>query len=276
MESFILKSTYNIVIPARYASSRLPAKPLINIAGKTMLQHTYDRACSSQAKEVFIATDDKRILASAKNYTNNVILTSQHQQSGTDRLAEVVDLLAWGDNSIIVNVQGDEPLILAEHIEQVAQALDSNEKAGISTLSYRIQNVSDLFDHNIVKVVSDSKGFAMYFSRAAIPWNRDEFRQYNVKDIQLPRDTPYFRHIGIYAYRASTLRKYQSLPPAPVEQVESLEQLRAMYHGINIMVSETDKQPGHGVDVEADIKRVEALIYAENSDTNNDRELNDE
>ncbi|MFK5983952.1 MAG: 3-deoxy-manno-octulosonate cytidylyltransferase [Pseudomonadota bacterium] len=255
-----MKTSYNIIIPARYASSRLPAKPLIKIAGKTMLQHTYERACLSQAEEVIIATDDKRILESTKQYTENVILTSNNHQSGTDRLAEVVDKLSWHDNTIVVNVQGDEPLILAEHIQQVADMLNNQQDAGISTLCYRIQSIDDLFNPNIVKVVCDINGYALYFSRAPIPWNRDEFGELKTKPTELPENTAYFRHIGMYAYRAKTLRKYQSLKSIEIEQTESLEQLRAMYYGIKIVVGETQKQPGHGVDVEADLKRVERLL----------------
>ena len=263
-----MKERYNIVIPARYASSRLPAKPLIKIAGKTMLQHTYERACLSQAQEIYIATDDSRILESAKQYTENVILTSQHHQSGTDRLAEVVNLLSWDDKSIVVNVQGDEPLILAVHIKQVADLLANHVDAGISTLSYRIQSLEELFDPNVVKVVSDINGYAMYFSRAPIPWDRDLFvdmTQLQKQQIEkeLLQNNAYFRHIGMYAYRVDTLRKYQSLQSIAIEQSESLEQLRAMYYGIKIVVGETDKQPGHGVDVKADLNRVEQLLQSQ-------------
>ncbi|MFK5892520.1 MAG: 3-deoxy-manno-octulosonate cytidylyltransferase [Pseudomonadota bacterium] len=255
-----MQQTYNIVIPARYASSRLPGKPLLEIAGKTMLQHTYERACLSCAEKVIIATDDERILASARLYTDDVLLTSEHHQSGTDRLAEVVEQQGWDDETIIVNVQGDEPLILSEHIEQVADLLVTHADAGISTLSYRIQSTSELFDPNVVKVVCDVNGYALYFSRAVIPWHRDEFVESRIPQKTLLQNTPYYRHIGMYAYRANTLKVYQSLKPIPLEQAESLEQLRALYYGIKIIVSETDKQPGHGVDIHADLKLVEQLM----------------
>jgi len=204
-----LKESYNIVIPARYASSRLPGKPLLEIAGKTMLQHTYERACLSDADEVLIATDDKKILQSAKLYTDNIVLTSKNHQSGTDRLAEVVKLQNWHDETIIVNVQGDEPLILSEHIKQVADLLANHVDAGISTLSYRIQTMDELFDPNVVKVVSNAEGYALYFSRAVIPWNRDEFADKSkLNKIDLPSNSAYFRHIGMYAYRAKTLKQH--------------------------------------------------------------------
>jgi 3-deoxy-manno-octulosonate cytidylyltransferase (CMP-KDO synthetase) len=259
-----LKESYNIVIPARYASSRLPGKPLLEIAGKTMLQHTYERACLSDADKVLIATDDKKILDSAKLYTDDVLLTSQNHQSGTDRLAEVVKLQNWHDETIIVNVQGDEPLILSEHIKQVADLLANHVDAGISTLSYRIQTMDELFDPNVVKVVSNVEGYALYFSRAVIPWDRDEFAEKSkLSKIDLPQNSAYLRHIGMYAYRAKTLKQYSSLQSIPLEQTESLEQLRALYYGIKIIVGETDKQPGHGVDVLSDLKLVEQLIQSQ-------------
>ena len=265
-----MQKTYNIVIPARYASSRLPGKPLLEIAGKTMLQHTYERACLSKANKVIIATDNEKILDSARMYTDDVILTSEHHQTGTDRLAEVVDCLSWDDDAIIVNVQGDEPLILPEHIEQAADLLISHPDAGISTLSYRIQSMEELFDPNVVKLVNDVNGYALYFSRAVIPWHRDKFsllkqeEKYSA-DNSLPNTAAYFRHIGMYAYRAKILKTYSSLEPAQIEQSESLEQLRALYYGIKIIVGETDKQPGHGVDVEADLARVEKLMQLSQS-----------
>ena len=261
-----MQQTYNIVIPARYASSRLPGKPLLKIAGKTMLQHTYERACLSRAEKVIIATDNKKILDSARIYTDDVILTSEHHQTGTDRLAEVVDCLSWDDDTIIVNVQGDEPLILSEHIEQAADLLVSHPDAGISTLSYRIQTIDELFDTNVVKLVKDINGYALYFSRAVIPWNRDKFallkqEKKHLKDARLADNVAYYRHIGMYAYRAKVLKTYSSLEMAPMEQAESLEQLRALYYGIKIIVGETDKQPGHGVDVKSDLARVEKLMH---------------
>ncbi len=256
-----MQQNYNIVIPARYASSRLPGKPLLEIAAKTMLQHTYERACQSAAEKVIIATDDEKILNSASLYTNDVIMTSKHHQSGTDRLAEVVQQQSWDDDTIVVNVQGDEPLILSEHIQQVADLLASHPDAGISTLKYRIQTIDELFDPNVVKVVTDSKGYALYFSRAVIPWNRDEFADTcQLKKLLLAQQIVYFRHIGLYAYRAKTLTTYQSLESIALEQAESLEQLRALYYGIRIIVGKTDKQPGHGVDVQADLAQVEKQL----------------
>jgi len=250
-------TTFNIVIPARYASTRLEGKPLRLIAGKSMLQHTFERSSLSRAEKVYIATDDERIESSVKAYTDNVVMTSAEHQSGTERLAEVVDKLTWDGETIVVNVQGDEPLILAEHINSVAQALIDNPEAGIATLCYQVQSGEELFDPNVVKVVRDNQNFALYFSRAVIPWHRDKFTDGN---IELPEDTEYFRHIGIYAYRANILRKYSQLPSTPLEKIESLEQLRALANGIKIHVGVTAEQPGHGVDVEKDIELVEALL----------------
>jgi len=248
---------FKIIIPARYASTRLAGKPLRNIAGKTMLQHTFERASLSAAESVYVATDDPRIEDSVHGYSPNVVMTLSSHQSGTDRLAEVVDKLAWDDETIVVNVQGDEPLILPEHINSVAQALIDNLEAGIATLCYPIQSGEELFDPNVVKVVRDSNDFALYFSRAVIPWYRDKFVGGNR---ELPTDISYYRHIGIYAYRAKVLRAYCSLPNVPIEQVESLEQLRALSHGIKIHVGLTNEQPGHGVDVEKDLLLVEKLL----------------
>jgi len=255
------KNDFKIVIPARYASTRLAAKPLRAIAGKTMLQHTFERACSSAAEEVYIATDDPRIETSARQYTKNVVMTLSSHQSGTERLAEVVEKLAWQDDVIVVNVQGDEPLILPQHINSVAQALNDNPAAGIATLCYQIQSAEELFDPNVVKVVRDKQDFALYFSRAVIPWYRDKFadgRPYGSQE--LPDDMDFYRHIGIYAYRVKVLRDYCHLDSTTIERVESLEQLRALSHGIKIHVGLTAEQPGHGVDVEKDLEIVEQLL----------------
>lgn len=252
---------YKIIIPARYASSRLPGKPLINIAGKPMIQHTYERAMLSQAEEVFIATDDQRIADAVIKFTDNIILTSAEHGSGTERLAEVVEQKQWDDNTIIVNVQGDEPLVLAAHIELVASALEENPQAGVATLATPLELDTEVFDPNIVKVVLDAEGNAMYFSRAAIPWDRNTFSSDAAHILtELPQNGGWYRHIGMYAYRAGTLRQYMSMKPCTLEQTESLEQLRILFHGVKIHVSIVHDQPGHGVDVEADIQKVAALI----------------
>ena len=257
------KAVFKIVIPARYGSSRLPGKPLRSIAGKPMIQHTYERALQSQAEEVVIATDDQRIADVASQFTDNIVMTSPDHASGTERLAEVVELKNWDDNTIIVNVQGDEPLVSPSHIELVADALENNKKAGLATLATPISTLKEIFDSNVVKVVMDYEGYALYFSRAVMPWARDAFTmesasQQNVKS--LANEGNWYRHIGMYAYRAATLKKYMTLQPCMLEKTESLEQLRVLYNGIAIHVSIVHDQPGHGVDVEADIEKVEKIL----------------
>lgn len=255
------KTSYKIVIPARYASSRLPGKPLREIAGKPMIQHTYEQALQSQADEVVIATDDQRIFSAAQQFSADVVMTSATHASGTERLAEVVDKKAWADDTIIVNVQGDEPLVAARHIELVAQALEQFKRAGLSTLAAPIHRWTELSDPHIVKVVMDHQGYALYFSRAVIPWARDDFSpQPSAQDFVLPETGGWYRHIGMYAYRAATLKQYTRLKPCMLETNESLEQLRILYHGIPIHVTLTHDQPGHGVDVESDLAKVEALL----------------
>ena len=257
------KNAFKIVIPARYASSRLPGKPLIQIAGKPMIQHTYERSVQSQAEEVVIATDDQRIADVVSQFTANIVMTSPDHASGTERLAEVVELKSWPDNTIIVNVQGDEPLVSPGHIELVANALKNNVNAGLATLATPINTLEEIFDPNVVKVVMDHQGYALYFSRAVMPWARDAFTmqtvaQQNVTD--LANEGNWYRHIGMYAYRAATLKHYQSLQACMLEKTESLEQLRLLYNGIAIHVSIIHEQPGHGVDVAADITRVEKIL----------------
>ena len=259
------KYPFKIVIPARYASSRLPGKPLRLLAGKPMIQHTYERAIQSQAEEVVIATDDQRIADAAAQFTTNIIMTSPDHASGTERLVEVVELKNWHDNTIIVNVQGDEPLVSSRHIELVAGALEKNLQAGLATLAAPIHTLEEVFDPNVVKVVLDHQGLALYFSRAVMPWARDAFtmnalEQQDVKT--LADEGNWYRHIGMYAYRAATLRQYMTLQPCMLEKTESLEQLRVLYNGIAIHVSVVHDQPGHGVDVEADIAKVEKILTA--------------
>lgn len=262
---------FKIVIPARYASSRLPGKPLIKIAGKPMIQHTYERAKQCMAGEVVIATDDQRIADVVSQFTNDIVMTSEDHNSGTERLAEVVEIKGWHEDTIVVNVQGDEPLILPQHIELVAKSLEENTLAGLSTLASPIESIEDIFDTNIVKVVLDYQGNALYFSRAVIPWARDSFsmqsdmNELGKEDIKkLMAQANWYRHIGLYAYRVSTLKRYMKLESCMLEKIESLEQLRILYNGIAIHVSIVEDQPGHGVDVEADIAKVEEQLRAYN------------
>jgi 3-deoxy-manno-octulosonate cytidylyltransferase (CMP-KDO synthetase) len=247
-----------VVIPARYASTRLPAKPLREIDGKPMIQHVYERASESLATKVIIATDDARIESVAKNFGAEVCMTSVDHTSGTDRLHEVVKKLGLGHDEIVVNVQGDEPLIPAAVINQVAQNLASTADASMSTLSEPIHNLSDFRNPNIVKVVADVSGRALYFSRAPIPWARDHFANGDVTD--LPVNFIAQRHIGIYAYRVGLLHKFVTWAPAPLEKIESLEQLRVMWNGHIIHIAEALVPVPGGVDTEDDLQRVKQLL----------------
>ena len=258
---------FKIVIPARYASSRLPGKPLKIIAGKPMIQHTYERALQSQAAEVIIATDDQRIVDAANHFTSNIVMTSPDHASGTERLAEVLALKNWDDNSIIVNVQGDEPLVSPEHIDLVAESLKNNTRAGMATLATPINDLEEVFNSNVVKVVMDYQGYALYFSRAVVPWARDSFTMKSFAEQKIKTlldEADWYRHIGMYAYRGTALKQYITLQPCMLEKTESLEQLRVLYNGIGIHVSIVHDQPGHGVDVEADLEKVEKLLIGNN------------
>ncbi len=249
---------FTVVIPARYASTRLPAKPLKDIAGKPMIQHVYERACESKARQVIVATDDVRIEAVAKSFGAQVCMTLADHTSGTDRLQEVVASLGLGDDEIVVNVQGDEPLIPAQVINQVAENLASMSTASMATLSEPIHSLADFRNPNIVKVVADVDGRALYFSRAPIPWPRDHFAQPNVDT--LPENFPAQRHIGIYAYRVGLLHKFVTWAPAPLEKIESLEQLRVMWNGQVIHVAEAIVAVPGGVDTEEDLQRIKSLL----------------
>lgn len=250
-------SVFKVVIPARYGSSRLPGKPLRELAGRTMIEHVYRRACESGAEQVLIATDDARIESVARGFGAAVAMTSPEHPSGTDRLAEVVERHGWPADTIIVNLQGDEPLMPPALIRQVAENLAAQAAAAIATLCTSITEAAEFFDPNVVKVVRDAQGFALYFSRAPIPWSRDAFA---LSRERLPVHVAHRRHLGLYAYRASFLHAWRGLAPAPLESVEMLEQLRALWHGYRIHVADAVAQPGAGVDVEADALRVEQAL----------------
>ena len=250
--------SFYVVIPARYASTRLPAKPLKEIAGKPMIQHVYERACQSEARRVIIATDDARIQAVAEGFGATVVMTSAAHNSGTDRLQEVAQILGLLPSDILVNVQGDEPLIPPAVINQVANNLAANDYASVATLSEPIHSLEDFRNPNIVKVVADQQGRALYFSRAPIPWPRDHFALADVQ--QLPVDFPAQRHIGIYAYRVALLDRFVTWPQAALEKIESLEQLRVLANGEAIHIAEACAQVPGGVDTEADLQRVKALL----------------
>ena len=249
--------SFIVVIPARYASTRLPGKPLLEIAGKPMVQHVYEQALKSQALRVVIATDDQRIFDVAEGFGAEVVMTSTEHPSGTDRLEEVVRKLGLQDGEHVVNVQGDEPLIPPVLIDQVAQNLASNPSAGISTLCEQIDQIDLVFNPNVVKVVFDQQGFANYFSRAPIPWARESFGG----DVNtLPADAQYYRHIGIYAYKVDFLKSYVTWSPSMTEKIECLEQLRALSNGVGIHVELASVSPQAGVDTEADLERLRAIM----------------
>lgn len=247
--------SFTVVIPARYASSRLPGKPLADLNGAPMIRHVYDQACRSNAGRVLVATDDERILDACQGFGAEALMTSPDHASGTDRLQEVVAKLGLPDDARVVNVQGDEPLIPPSLIDQVAGALDDYPDAAIATLCERISQPSDVFNPNVVKVVRDQDGYAHYFSRAPMPWLRNEWQDMAVPQT-LPDDYRAWRHIGIYGYRVSLLHRFVDWPPAPTELTESLEQLRALYHGARIHVSEASEPPPAGVDTPEDLERV--------------------
>jgi len=249
---------FKVVIPARYASSRLPAKPLLDIAGKPMVVRVAEQAHLSGAEQVVIATDHQEIANVVQAHGFEAVMTREDHLSGTDRIAEVADRLGWQAQEIVVNVQGDEPLIEPSLIQQVASNLQGHDQASIATVCHAIHDKTTMLNPNVVKVVSDAAGYAMYFSRAPIPYPRDAFAQ----NLDLPANMPVYRHIGIYAYRASFLQAYSKLDPAPIEQSEALEQLRAMWHGYKISVAITEKAPATGVDTQQDLDLVRSLFLA--------------
>ena len=250
-------SDYKIVIPARFGSSRLPGKPLIQLAGKPMIQHVYERALATGVKDIVIATDDERIQQAALAFGADVVMTSPDHENGTERIAEVAAKKGWAADTVIVNLQGDEPLIPQSLIEQTAQSLIDNPDAGMSSVCTPLHDGKDAFDPNVVKVVLNRRGFAMYFSRASIPWDRDLYKTGLGK---MTERMPVYRHIGMYGYRVSFLSDYTSMEPCALEGTESLEQLRALWYGVNIAMSVIEEAPGHGVDTDSDVGRVEALL----------------
>jgi 3-deoxy-manno-octulosonate cytidylyltransferase (CMP-KDO synthetase) len=239
-----------IVIPARYASTRLPGKLLLDVAGKPLIQRVYECAITSAATKVIIATDDERIEKTAKQFGALVCRTSLKHHSGSDRVAEVIDKLAIGAQEIVVNLQGDEPLMPATLINDVAKKLAGCDDAVVATACHPLHDRSLLVNPNVVKVVLDKNGYALYFSRAAIPWPRDAMTP--------PFDRPVeaYRHIGLYAYRAGFVRRFASWPPCPPEEAEQLEQLRVLWQGERIAVHMAREMPEAGVDTQEDLERV--------------------
>jgi 3-deoxy-manno-octulosonate cytidylyltransferase (CMP-KDO synthetase) len=244
----------HVIIPARYDSTRLPGKPLRDVAGKSLIQRVYECALASGAARTIIATDDERIRDAALTFDAQVCMTARTRRSGTERIAEVVAELGLADNEIVVNLQGDEPLMPPELIRMVADRLGSDPQAAAATAMCAIAQRADMLDPNVVKVVCDRDGYALYFSRAPIPW------QFNTEPGEGTQGV--FRHIGLYAYRAGFLGRYVAWPPCPPERIERLEQLRILWHGERIIVCAAPSTPGPGVDTEADLQRVCEIFRA--------------
>ncbi|WP_274003538.1 3-deoxy-manno-octulosonate cytidylyltransferase [Vibrio parahaemolyticus] len=246
--------SFTVVIPARYSSSRLPGKPLADIGGKPMVQWVYEQAMQAGADDVIIATDDERVSAAVEQFGGKVCMTSPNHESGTERLAEVVEKMAIPADHIIVNVQGDEPLVPPVIIRQVADNLAASD-VPMATLAVEIESEDEVFNPNAVKVVADERGYAMYFSRATIPWDRDNFAKQDKAIVN-----PLMRHIGIYAYRAGFINTYVNWAPSALEQIECLEQLRVLWYGEKIHVAVAKEAPAAGVDTSEDLEAVRALV----------------
>ena len=249
---------FTVLIPARYASTRLPGKPLADLAGKPMVVRVAERARESDASRVVVATDDERVVDAVRAHGFEALLTRADHPTGTDRLAEASAQLGLAPEAIVVNVQGDEPLLEPALIRRMAELLQRHGDASIATACHAIDDPAEAFNPNVVKVVRDVRGYALYFSRATIPWARDAFA--SDRDT-LPAGLTIYRHYGLYAYRVAFLSRYPTLAPAPVERFEALEQLRALWHGYRIVVDVTDGTPAPGVDTPEDLERVR-MIYA--------------
>ena len=253
------RTAFRIVIPARYASTRLPAKPLADIGGRPMIVRVLERVQAAGASEVWVATDHGAVRAAVEAAGGHALMTRADHPSGTDRLAEVAERLGWADDDIVVNVQGDEPLIDPALVTAVAAALAGDAEAAICTAAHPLADAGEAFNPNVVKAVCDAAGRALYFSRAPIPWARDAWA--STRDA-LPAGLPMLRHVGLYAYRAGFLHRYAALAPSPLEQWEALEQLRALWHGFHIRVVELEAAPAAGVDTVEDLERVRRLYAA--------------
>jgi 3-deoxy-manno-octulosonate cytidylyltransferase (CMP-KDO synthetase) len=247
---------FRVVIPARYASSRLPGKPLADIGGRPMVLHVLERALQAGAESVVVATDDARVQQAVEAAGYQAMMTSPDHQSGTERLVEVAEALGWDDDTLVVNVQGDEPLIDPMLIREAARQLLLHDDAVMATLAHPIHDHADFINPNVVKVVADEAGYALYFSRAPIPWPRDAFAAQQA----MPHELGALRHIGLYAYRAGFLRTYASLVSSPLERYEMLEQLRVLGHGYRISLGITPIAPAPGVDTPEDLARVRGLL----------------
>jgi 3-deoxy-manno-octulosonate cytidylyltransferase (CMP-KDO synthetase) len=247
---------FRVVIPARYASTRLPGKPLVDIGGRPMVLRVLERALQAGAASVVVATDDVRVQQAVAAAGHQALMTSPAHQSGTERLVEVAETLGWPDDTLVVNVQGDEPLIDPQLIREAARQLVLHDDAVMATLAHPIHDHADFINPNVVKVVADETGYALYFSRAPIPWPRDAFASQHA----MPHELGALRHIGLYAYRAGFLRTYAGLASSPLERYEMLEQLRVLWHGYRISLGISPTAPAPGVDTPEDLERVRRLF----------------
>jgi 3-deoxy-manno-octulosonate cytidylyltransferase (CMP-KDO synthetase) len=248
---------FKVVIPARFSSTRLPGKPLRLIADKPMIAHVCERALEANADDIVVATDDERIAETVTALGIRTVMTRADHQSGTERIAEVAQLCGWAVDDIIVNLQGDEPLIPPAYIRDVAATLAAQQHAGIATLATPISDIAEIFNPNTVKIVVNKLGYALYFSRAVIPWDRDGFAN---EQKNPSGNMTYLRHIGMYAYTVGFLERYCQWQPSILETVESLEQLRILWHGETIAVKTVEHAPPAGVDTEDDLMRVERVF----------------
>lgn len=249
---------FRVVIPARYASTRLPGKPLVDLAGAPMIVRVLERASRSGAEEVIVATDDERVRDAVAAAGGDARMTRPEHPSGSDRIAEVARAAAWPAETIVVNLQGDEPLLPPDLPRRLAEALEANPSAGIATMAVPITEAEEVFAPSAVKTVLDDEGFALTFSRAPIPWAREAFADGPPKE--LPEGIPFLRHLGLYAYRIGTLQALADSPPSVIERAESLEQLRALSAGVTIHVTVLDEAPPPGIDTPADLERVRRAL----------------
>lgn len=253
---------FRIVIPARYGSTRLEGKLLESLNGKSVIQRVYENARRTQAREVIIATDDERIYHEAVAFGANPIMTSKEHKSGTDRIGEIVTKFGWDDDEVVINLQGDEPFVVTELVHNIAKSLIEAKDFGMASICSQIKNYQDFVNPNVVKVVLDKNNYAVYFSRAPIPWNRDELA---LNPNNLPSGINYFRHIGIYGFKVKTLRHFIGLPRCELERAESLEQLRAIWFGIRLFMVITDNPPELGIDTLEDLENARLLVEGNES-----------